>query len=183
MSSRDGVPRADIDTGLFDDVKVRRLAPRQRDGARTLATMSLYVATVLDSWADDRPVTAVDAAPAWMLDTVDDMVADLVAVGLFDDDGCVPVDTLDRWMAGVRNRVAAGARGAAKRWSGDAPPLGDHEGPNAVPKPTPTVPTVPTVPSARARARGKGQGPNDGARSLKTILRDMGAEPDLGPKP
>lgn len=131
MSSRDGMLRADLDTGLCHDRKVVALARLQRSPERTATTLMLYVATVLASWREDRPETLDDSVPAWFGKSVERYRADLVSVGLLDEDGRIPVETLDRWMASARARVAGGRSGAASRWQGNGYPLGARRPPNA----------------------------------------------------
>lgn len=125
MSSRDGAQRAQIDTGLFHDTKVGNLARRQRDGTRTAVSVALFVATILASWREDRPVALVDATPLWFMDDPTPYVEDLIAVDLLDADGCIERATLDDWIGPYRKAVAGGHVGAARRWGGHKVPNGE----------------------------------------------------------
>ena len=89
--SRDaGFPIADTDTGLMSDPKVLALAPRQRDPLRTLASVALWDAVRLASWKAGKRLIASETIPRWCLDPVDDLVTDLVAVRLLDDQERIP---------------------------------------------------------------------------------------------
>lgn len=142
MGSRHGVSRADIDVGLLHDRKMVALARRYRDDASTSMAIVLYLSAVLASWREDRAVSVEEAQPAWMLGGVDGYVAELRTVGLVDESGCVPQQTLDTWMAGLRSASERGRAAADARWH---PPrrMRSHNGRNADAMPVPTVPTVP----------------------------------------
>lgn len=176
MSSRTGMPRAQLDVGMFHDPKVIALARRQQDPLATLATMGLYVAIVLASWRADEPVPGADAAPAWVLSDLETYLADLTAVGLLDEAGAVPVETLDRWMQTARAMVAGGARGAAARWGHDGGPVGGHSpgrGRGNAIDPEKEGPI--DRPTARARASGTAR-----VGSFGDIMAEMGLDPDIG---
>lgn len=177
MSSRDGLARADIDTGLFDDPKVKRLARLQRNGRTTAITMTLFVATVLTSWRQNRPVSIHDAAPAWCLFPIDKMVADLVAVGMIADDGTIPSDRLDHWMSGVRARIEGGRAGAEKRW-GNRDANGYPQGSNSAPNTHTSQPASQPDNPARSRAR-KRETESGPVESLRDILRRTTGEPTI----
>lgn len=175
---------AKLDVGLFSEPKVKALARRQRDGARTLATVSLYVAIVLESWSADRPVPVDDALPAWLLDDVEDLVADLTAVGLLDEHGAIPGETLDRWME-VRRAQRQGGRIAARLRHGSV------TGASRQRHASRTVAYADreierendrTANVDRSHARAPGQEP---ARSLGEVLGEMGLDPSVleGKKP
>ena len=182
MSSRDGLLRADIDTGLYSDPKVKSLARLQGDPVKTAATMTLYVSTVLDSWAEDRRVSVRDARPAWWLDEPTEMIGDLMTVGLLDRKGLIPSAVLERWLAPTRARIAAAQRAADARWSdrsanGHAPAMRSHSDGNANSQPA----SQKSQPVARERAR-RGVEPRretSDPRSLREILRETTGEPNI----
>lgn len=102
--SRDGFDHADIDTGLFADPKVLALARRQRDTIRTLAAVALYLVPTLASWKAGDRQRASDALPGWALDPVGDLIADLIAVGLLDDDERVRDHAFESWFGTALGR-------------------------------------------------------------------------------
>ena len=101
--------RADIDTGLFNDVKVRRLHRRLKDPHAINAAIVTYVAVVLASWDAHERVTAEDAAPPWMLDPVIDP---LVEVGLLDREGRIPAHAWLAWFGPAVDRRLTSQRKA-----------------------------------------------------------------------
>lgn len=156
--SRRGAVRADVDTGLMDDPKVKKLVRRQRNEQATATTLVVYIATLLDSWAEDEPIAAVDAVPGWITmsdESIERVIADLKAVELLDASGRIPIATLDHWMEGVHARRAAGRIAAAVRW---------HSEGNAKRMPRPDQPVGlrgsrengqrELTPGARSRTRG-----------------------------
>lgn len=165
--------RADIDVGLMHDTKVVALARRQQDPHVTGVTLMLYVSAVLASWREDRPCSIEESAPAWFLSPLGPVTADLIAVGMLDADGRVPTATVDRWLGPARDRRDKATSAAATRWteSRTAAALPPHSGRNAIANQPTNQPTT------RADARdGKAARAADG-RTLKEVLRDMGAEP------
>jgi len=170
VSSRDGLARADVDTGLYSDPKVKALARLQRGPVRTAATMTLYVATVLESWAENDRVSAEDAMPAWYLADYVDLVSDLTTVGLLDADGMIPEATLDRWLDGVRTRIASGRAAADKRWGRNGSAMGTHREPNT--QPASQKKPARSAPALRERS-------SDDPRSLREILRETTGEPNI----
>ncbi len=125
MSRRRRRDWARVDVGLFSDVKVVRLARLQKSPELTAVSVSLYVATILASWTEDKPVPLADAAPPWYLDDVDRHVRDLTRVGMLDAaTGAIPVATLDRWLEFVRSARASGSLGARSRWGSHSDPIG-----------------------------------------------------------
>jgi hypothetical protein len=169
VSSRDGLARADVDTGLYADPKVKALARLQRDPVRTAATMTLYLATVLESWAENDRVSVEDAMPAWYLADYAEMVTDLTTVGLLADDGMIPEPTLDRWLSGIRARTASGRAAADRRWHGNGSAMGTQSARNTQPASLPEKPAR-SAPAKRER---------DDPRSLREILRETTGEPNI----
>ena len=119
----DGFPTADIDVGLFDDPKVRRLARRVGDPVRTLAALSVYISVVLESWRRGERATATDASPAWVPDAdLDGIVNALADVGLLDAEGFLPEAAFEGWFRPAQRRREerreAGRRGGFRTAAG-----------------------------------------------------------------
>jgi hypothetical protein len=154
MSRDDGFPIADIDTGYFDDAKLKDLWQLLRDPARMALAVVLHKATVLASWRQGCRVTVAQACPLWM--TVDaDIQEALVTVKLLDRAGRLPFASWNEWFLPAQNRrkirreagrlggLASGRGRATSTTDGEASPkqpLTDAE---------PVRPTVPTVPTDR----------------------------------
>lgn len=111
MSGRDGFARADIDTSLLDDPKIKALVRSvDMDDSSAARAIVLYVSVVLASWAHGERVPAVDAAPIWLnIGLVD--VKSLVSLGLLDDDERIPNEAWETWYgpAQERRRIARAA--------------------------------------------------------------------------
>lgn len=102
--SRDGFARADIDVGLFDDGKVKRLV-RLVGRDRALEHIALYLAVVLESWASDDRVAVVDAAPIWLDDErLGELLVGLTESGLLDPEGRIPATSWEGWYGPARER-------------------------------------------------------------------------------
>jgi hypothetical protein len=101
----DGLLRADISTALFSDPKIRALWRLTGDEARMNRAATVYLATVLDSWAAGRRIPADEAAPFWMSDT-DEARADLARVHLLDDAGMIPEHAWQSWFGPAAQRTA-----------------------------------------------------------------------------
>lgn len=129
MSSRDGFARADVDTNLMHDPKVLALARRLGDHTRTAAALVLYTSTVLASWKARARLTIAESAPAWWLGDPLELLPDLVAVGLLEEDGRLPAHAFDGWTARAREASDQAAEAARIRW------LKHHAG--AAPNPEP----------------------------------------------
>lgn len=153
MSRDAGFAHADLDTGLLADPKIVALARRLRDPHATAAHVALYLATLLESWGSGERVSIDTAAPAWWLDDLDDVRANLAAVGLLDSEGKVPEHAWESWFAPAADRretsqarwrrASAAARERARGVIDDA--ASSHA--------PPTVPSVPTKPSGPSVAR------------------------------
>lgn len=119
MSRDAGFTRADVDTGLFADPKVVRLARHVRDPQRVAAATCLYVGLVLASWKAGERVTLEESAPAWFLEPVDELQTVLLAADLVDTDGRIPVHAWSSWYEPARERrqltIDRWARSNAKR--------------------------------------------------------------------
>ena len=136
MSRDAGFLHADVDTSLMADPKVVALARRLRDPERTAVSVCLFTGLILASWKAGARVTLAEAAPAWYLEPVEAIQADLEAVGLVDHDGrlqahawtswYIPADerreqTRERWR-----RANEGRRRKADSAVTALPPRGDR---------------------------------------------------------
>lgn len=137
--------------------------------------MTLYIASVLESWSEDSPVTVVDACPAWYLDELSEHLADLMTVGLIDETGAVPEETLDRWMSGVRARSDAGRVGAQARWGRNGSGMRSHKGRNSPSNLPSNLPTEPNLPTDARDPKGS----EKTGRSLKSIIAELTGEPSF----
>lgn len=127
MSRGDGFPTADVDVRIMDDQKVVALARRLRDRNKTLAAIGLYVAVLTKSWGAGHRLTVEEAAPVWDLEPVDEIKADLQAVGLLDEEGRIPQHAWDSWYGPALDRRLAkqrsgslGGKRSSERRSSDA---------------------------------------------------------------
>lgn len=173
MSSRTGASRADIDTSLFDDDKVKRLARLQRDSIRTAVSMTLYQAAILSSWRENRPLLAVDTAPAWFLDDPEPFIADLITVCLLDPDGRVKASSLDEWMKRYRAAIEGGHEGAARRWGSHRVPTGEGIG-GVMPRQTDRQTLHPRARGRKAPHRGGTNDETDPSDRPATPMRSFG---------
>ena len=112
-----GFAIADIDSGLLEDPKVRKLARRLRADNDLGAALLVYIATMLGSWGEGRRLTAVEAE-SWVEPTPE-RVAQLQEVGLLDEAARIPAHAWARWFEpAFRRRDAmrvAGKKGADRR--------------------------------------------------------------------
>lgn len=180
MSSREGFARADVDTSLFDDRKVRKLLRALGGDPRaTRDAIGLYVGVLLASWREDYRQTLEEGAPLlWTSEDIEAYAPALCGTGWLDSDGRVPEETFARWTEPARVRSAKGRAGAAARWSdrqdsGTAGAMPEHRPGNANRQPDNQTPR-------RARPRAT-------SHSEMTPLRDAlianGLDPSLLPKP
>jgi hypothetical protein len=95
---------ADVDTGLIDDPKIRRLVRSFGDEAAAARAIVGYVATVLASWDHGDRVSLEDAAPAW-LTGLDDLGARLAEVGLLDAEGRIVDQAWSSWYSPAATRL------------------------------------------------------------------------------
>lgn len=167
MSRDDGFPIADVDTGYFDDAKIKDLWQRLRDPDRMARAIVLHKATVLASWRQGCRVTVTQSCPLWM--TVDaDLLEALIAVHLLDRGGRLPSTSWTEWFGPAQNRrkirresgrlggIASGISRSTSTSVGEASvphPLTDAE---------PVRPSVPTVPTSK---------PDDAREDLEAYLR------------
>jgi hypothetical protein len=194
--SRYSFERADIDVGLFDDIKVKRLVRLLNDPAKVHHALILYIAAVLDSWAESSPSSLVDSAPIWT-DVPDEIVAALVSVELIDDEGRIRAASFDSWVKPAIERVEERREKALRaneiRWDrqrsagsirseSSRSPQGVHQAKPYQAKPIGRAPA--TGGSGRARENGEvAETPREAGETLKAYLSRIGAPiPDLATK-
>jgi hypothetical protein len=150
MTRERGFPRADVDTAIFSDAKVKRLARAVGDPTRTAAFFALYLSVVMQSWHEGERISLDDSAPAWWMDPLDDALAALVAAELLDDEGKIPQHAFENWFGPARRRhekaVEDGRKGGFARAASSA--QATQEPSQRVASPLPTV--LPSIPSSRA---------------------------------
>lgn len=134
MPSETGFGYANIDVGLFDDTKMKRLCRLLGDADRINNAIVLYVSAILASWSEASPASIEDSAPLWTF-APDDIIDALKKVGLIDDDGRIPAESFDHWFGPARDRKvraqAASAAAHAARYGSDrsasaVPPQSDR---------------------------------------------------------
>ena len=170
MSRDDGFTVADMDSGYFEDAKMRELWQALRDPDRMARAICLHAATTLASWRQGCRVTVAQAVPLWLpLDP--DLISALKAVKLLDRTGKVPAQSWQVWFGVAYERRetrreagrAGGFAKAAKRTlpgermperrSADAVRMPERTSADALPV-RPSVPTVPSVPTDRLSVVG-----------------------------
>ena len=151
MSRDDGFAVADMDSGYFDDAKMRELWQKLRDPDRMARAICLHSATTLASWRQGCRVTVAQAVPLWLpMDA--DLVTALRAVKLLDRAGKVPAEAWQVWFGTAYERReirrAAGRTGGLASGKQRSLP-----GERMLKQPStdaePVRPSVPTVPSYR----------------------------------
>lgn len=172
MPRDDGFAVADTATGKLDDPKFRKLWRIVHDGPAMNAAVVLHDAVQLASWAAGERVTAEDAAPFWM-ESVENVAANLQAVGLLDKDGRLPAKAWESWFGAARDRRQkrrdAGQSGGrpkpyanqmvsnANQMVSDAKPLPTSR--ITTDNPVPSVPSVPLAITATALPKPRAQSP------------------------
>ena len=111
MSRGDGFTTADVDTGYFEDAKLRDLWQRLLDPDKMARAVCLHKATVLASWRQGCRVTVTQGAPLWLV-ADDELVSALRASKMLDRSGRVPQASWDQWYG------PAAARREARREAG-----------------------------------------------------------------
>ena len=161
MSRDDGFTVADIDSGYFEDAKMRALWQALRDPDRMARAICLHSATTLASWRQGCRVTVAQAIPLWLpMDA--ELIATLKGVKLLDRAGKVPAESWQVWFGTAyerrETRREAGRTGglaSAKRRAlpGEASVKRPRKHPSTVAEPVrpsvlPSVPPGPSVPPA-----------------------------------
>lgn len=162
MSRDAGFPIADLDAGLLADPKVVALARRLKDPRQTAAHVALYAAVILESWASGERATLDAAAPAWWLDDLDDVLANLQAVGLLDSEGRVPEHAWDSWYMPAAERREASRdrwRRASAAARERAKGVIDDSARSHAPPTVPSVPFPTNRPSAATKPSRTGNDP------------------------
>jgi hypothetical protein len=167
MARDDGFRIADVDSGYYDDEKVRRLWRALLDVPLMTEATTVHLTTVLASWREGRRVTAEEAAPLW-LPVRAEVLAGLQTAGLLDRTGRVPVASWREWYEPALERKRArqeagrkGGRAKAERSSSNATasdataPLERRSTrPVRQDRTVPSSPSVPSGPSSPARRSG-----------------------------
>jgi len=103
VSRDDGWARADVDTGYFEDAKLRDLWRLVRDEAQMARAVCLHQATLLASWRQGCRVTVEQAVPLWLTPDAELMKA-LRKVQLLDRRGRIPVASWAQWYEVAEQR-------------------------------------------------------------------------------
>ena len=172
MSRDDGFAVADVDSGYFDDAKMRDLWHALKDADRMARAICLHSATLLASWRQGCRVTVAQAIPLW-LPADADLIAALQVAKLLDHYGKIPSESWKRWFGAAygrrevrRESGRAGGLAAAQRRAlpGEHPPKRAQRrysvapaSPEQTTSPAePVRPSVPTVPTVRADTNADG---------------------------
>jgi hypothetical protein len=130
VSRDDGFAVADMDSGYFDDAKMRDLWHALNDADRMARAICLHSATLLASWRQGCRVTVAQAIPLW-LPADADLVTALKVAKLLDRYGKIPPESWQRWFGAAYSRREvrresgrAGGLAAAQRRAlpGEHPP-------------------------------------------------------------
>lgn len=146
-----GFPTADLDTGYFDDLKLRALRRALPDVAAMNHAIVLHLAVVLESWAAGDRISYVVAAPLW-LDPDPGAVTALQTVGLLDAEGCIPESAWNGWYTLAFERREK-SRDRWKKANDRRPRRPSSSGSTA-----PTEPSVPLLPSVSDETSPRGNG-------------------------
>jgi len=149
MSRDDGFAIADVDAGLYADPKVVALARRLRDPRSAAVHVALYEALVLGSWGAGERITFEEALPAWWLEDVDDVRANLAAVGLVDVDGRIPDHAWEAWFQPAWDRRET-RRAKARKGGLARPRPGSESAPSTTGADSKHAPRQPVRPSVRS---------------------------------
>jgi len=161
VSRDDGFPTADIDTGLLDDPKIRRLIRACADDEGLIARCLIaYQAVLYASWGRGERVTLDDAAPLW-LTGLDDLAARLVEHGLLASDRRVASQSWDNWFGPAwdrrEERRASGRKGGqAKARNKHLSGLGVAEVEQSQSEALPVSTVLPSLPSDTSREPARG---------------------------
>ena len=185
MSREDGFQVADIDSGYFEDAKMRDLWQRLHDPDQMARATCLHASTLLASWRQGERVTVTQACPLWL--TVDPaLVAALKSAKLLDKTGRIPLDAFVQWFGAAFSR--RDIRREAGRTGGQASGRArSTDGQRLVKQPfkLPSTDAEPDRPSVRptvkpTETRASFDGPGDGLQSLLASWSVLGVP--LSPK-
>jgi hypothetical protein len=186
MSRDDGFTVADMDSGYFEDAKMRALWQALRDPDRMARAICLHAATTLASWRQGCRVTVAQAIPLWLpMDA--DLIATLKGVKLLDRAGKVPKESWQIWFGTAftrretrreAGRIGGLASAQHRALPGEAPVKRPRKHPSTVAEPDrpsvlPSVPPDPAVPPAAGGATL--QGKNGTKRGSGQLQADMAA--------
>lgn len=171
MSRDDGFAVADVDSGYFDDAKLRDLWQRLRDPVLMSQAVCLHQSTVLASWRHGERVTVTQAAPLWIV--ADQGLLDMLhAVGLLDSEFRIPSESWDEWFLPAyerreerrRSGALGGLRAGGQRSHSDALAMLQQRSSgtdsNAIPDRPSVRPTYPSVERAQESAPKRANGVN-----------------------
>lgn len=156
MSRDDGFAVADMDSGYFEDAKMRDLWQRLHDPDQMARASCLHAATLLASWRQGERVTVSQACPLWLV-TDADLVAALIASKLLDKTERLPKEAFVSWFGVATNRRKTrrelgrlgGLAKAANRASYGVATVK----PSYQPSSSPSLPDRPSVPTDRPTDR------------------------------
>jgi len=101
MARGSGLPRVDVDCGIAEDPKFRRLARAHSDLAASAFTA--YVALLGASWRAGERVAIADAWPSWLPENADVVAA--LSAELIDAEGRIVEHAWDSWYGEAAGRV------------------------------------------------------------------------------
>lgn len=113
MSRDDGFSVMDMSTDIANDPKFRKVY--RLDPCQVAPAFMAYLATVAESWKAGRRVTAEDAWPP-LLPFDGAILQAMMAVGLLDRSGKVPLRAWLGWYEGARKR-REGSRESWRRYN------------------------------------------------------------------
>lgn len=183
MSRSDGFVIADINVELFNDPKYRALWRVLRDPDKMARAAVVHLATILTSWGHGERLPANLCAPLW-LETCEDEVAALAAVGLLDPDGMLDAETWEGWFGAARDRRQerrdSGRRGGIARSLATAQLSANGSTATAPLRESRTRPYR----TDRTDPTNAGAGARDATppRPLRDLMAEAGLDPSLLPK-
>lgn len=172
MSRDGGFEIADVDVGILDDPKWKKLARGIRDEATIARCFVAYSATMLGSWADGDRVTVGDAAPAWLTD-LEDLEAHLRTYDLVDDQGKVLEHAFASWFGPAHGRREV----KRERWRRGAEAKRGKRVKDAAPGDVPLAPEDPDRASSAQSPRGHDADPAGSPRP------SVPSAPSVPPRP
>lgn len=171
MSRDDGFAVADVDSGYFDDAKMRDLWQRLHDPDLMARAVCLHLSTVLASWRHGERVTVAQSAPLWIV--ADQGLLDMLhAVGLLDGEYRLSSESWTDWFLPASERrelrrqsgALGGLRAGGQRSHSDALAILQQRSSgtdsDAIPVRPSVRPSYPTVERAQESAPKRTNGVN-----------------------
>jgi hypothetical protein len=178
MSRDDGFAVADMDSGYFEDAKMRDLWQRLRDPDQMARATCLHTAVLLASWRQGERVTVAQACPLWLaLEPV--LIETLKAAKLLDRTGKIPHASFTQWFgaafarreirreAGRMGGQASGFARSAQRKRKPKQPSTDGKATVQQPLNQPSTVAEPVRPSVRPTEPTEPTGGNPAPPSLE----------------